>query len=161
MLCLKKKLLAWLSMLKQNLCIHLKELDIIGSTKTCCKIFQTLSKCWTYFISFSKFVYVFTNPSARVGSDTKSIFNRSLTGLIKSFLLDRRHSKIKELSLTNYFPIAAGRIVRVIPFPRVFLLCEKKTVSSRIWTRITVFIFYVDNHYTTSTCKFTYCRIWI
>ena len=36
-----------------------------------------------------------------------------------------------------------------IPFPRVLVLCDKQSVSSRIWTRVTVSISYDNNHYTT------------
>ena len=31
------------------------------------------------------------------------------------------------------------------------MLCEMQSVSSRIWTRVAVFISYDDNHYTTGT----------
>ena len=31
------------------------------------------------------YIYIFTNPSARVGYDTRSIFNWSLTGLNSEF----------------------------------------------------------------------------
>ena len=31
------------------------------------------------------------------------------------------------------------------------MLCEMQSVSSRIWTRVAVSIFYDDNHYTTGT----------
>ena len=33
------------------------------------------------------------------------------------------------------------------------VLCEMKSVSSRVWTRVAVFISYDDNHYTTGTSK--------
>ena len=52
-----------------------------------------------------------------------------------------------------YLPIAGGRIIGFIPFPRVLVLCEMKSVLSRIWTRVAVSISYDDNHYTTSTSK--------
>ena len=42
-------------------------------------------------------------------------------------------------------------IIGFISFPRVLVLCEMQLVSSRIWTRVTVSIFYDDNHYTTDT----------
>ena len=48
-------------------------------------------------------------------------------------------------------PIAGGRIIGFIPFPRVLVLWEMQSVSSRIWTLVAVFISYNDNHYTTST----------
>ena len=43
------------------------------------------------------------------------------------------------------------RIIGFIPFPRVLVLCEMQSVSSRIWTRVAVSISCEDNHYTTGT----------
>ena len=57
----------------------------------------------------------------------------------------------EEPSLSYYLPIAGGRIIGFIPFPRVLVLCEMQSVSSRIWTRIAMFISYGDNDYTTGT----------
>ena len=57
----------------------------------------------------------------------------------------------EEPSLSYYLPIAGGRIIGFIPFPRVLVLSEMQWVSSRIWTRIAVFISYGDNDYTTGT----------
>ena len=57
----------------------------------------------------------------------------------------------EEPSLSFYLPIAGGRIIGFIPFPGVLVLCEMQSVSSRIWTRIAVFISYGDNDYTTGT----------
>ena len=56
-----------------------------------------------------------------------------------------------EPSLSYYLPIAGGRIIGFIPFPRVLVLCEMQSVSSRIWTRVAVSISYDDNDYTTGT----------
>ena len=53
-----------------------------------------------------------------------------------------------------------GRIIGFIPFPRVLVLCEMQSVSSWIWTRVVVSIFYEDNHYTTGT-SFMYIYIYI
>ena len=47
-------------------------------------------------------------------------------------------------------PIAGGRKVWCIPFPRVLELHEMQTAMSRIWTQVTVSISDYDNHYTTS-----------
>ena len=58
-------------------------------------------------------------------------------------------TKAEEPSLPYYLPIAGGRIIGFIPFPRVSVLCEMQSVSSRIWTRVTVSISYHYNHYTT------------
>ena len=60
-----------------------------------------------------------------------------------------RLTKAEESSLPYYLPIAGGRIIGFIPFPRVLGLCEMQYVSSRIWTRDAVSISYGDNHYTT------------
>ena len=94
---------------------------------------------------------IFTNLSARAGYDTRSIFKRSLTGLNSEFSFSETSclTKAEEPSLPDYLPIAGGRIIGFIPFPRVLVLCEMQSVSSRIWTRVAVFIFYDDNHYTT------------
>ena len=91
---------------------------------------------------------IFTNPSARAGYDTRSIFKRSLTGLNSETSC---LSKAEEPSLPYYLPIAGGRIIGFIPFPRALVLCEMQSVSSRIWTRVVVSISYDDNHYTTGT----------
>ena len=92
------------------------------------KSYKRLKK-W-YFI-------IFTNPSARAGYDTRSI---CLT-------------KAEEPSLPYYLPIAGGRIIGFIPFPRVLVLCEMQAVSSRIWTCVAMSISYDDNHYTMGTSK--------
>ena len=96
-------------------------------------------------------VVLFTNPSARAGYDTRSIFKRSLTGLNSEFSFSYTSclTKAEEPSLSYYLPISGGRIIGFIPFPRVLVLCEMQSVSSRIWTRIAVFISYCDNDYTT------------
>ena len=74
------------------------------------------------------------NPSARAGCDTRSIFKRSLTGLNSEFSFSKTSclAKAKELSLSYYFPIAGGRTIGFIPFPRVLVLCEMQSVRSRI-----------------------------
>ena len=79
-------------------------------------------------------LYIFTNPSARAGYDTRSIFKRSLTGFDSefSFFLTSCLTKAEEPSLPYYLPIAGGRIIGFIPFPRVLVLCEMQSVSSRI-----------------------------
>ena len=98
-------------------------------------------------------LFIFSNPSARARYDTRSVFKRSLTGLKSEFSFSKTscNTKAKELSLPYYFPIAGGRIIGFIPFPRVLVLCEIQSVSFRIWTRVTVSISYDNNHYTTGT----------
>ena len=76
---------------------------------------------------------------------------RNLTGLNSevSFSETSCLTKAEEPSLPYYLPIAGGRIIGFIPFPRVLVLCEMQSVSARIWTRVTVSISNYDNHYTT------------
>ena len=80
-------------------------------------------------------------------------FKRSLTGLNSEFSFSYTSclTKAEESSLPYYLPIVGGGIIRFIPFPRVLVLREMQSVSSRIWTRVTVSISYDDNHYTTGT----------
>ena len=64
-------------------------------------------------------------------------------------------------SLPYYLPIAGGRIIGFIPFPRVLVLCEMLSVSSRIWTHVAVSISDDDNHYTTGTSTHTHTHTYI
>ena len=97
---------------------------------------------------------IFTNPSARAGYDTRSIFKRSLTDLNSEFSFKTSClTKAEEPSISYYLPIAGGRIIGFIPFPRVLVQCEMQSVSSKIWTRVAVSISYNDNHYTTGTSE--------
>ena len=92
-----------------------------------------------------------TNHSVRAGYETRYIFKLSLTGLNTefSFSLSSCLTRAEEPSLPYYLRITGGRIIGSIPFPRVLVLCEMQSVSSRIWTRIAVAISYDNNHYTT------------
>ena len=71
--------------------------------------------------------YYLPNPSARAGYDTRSIFKRSLTGFNSefSFSLTSCLTKAEEPSLSYYLPIAGGRIIGFIPFPRVYVKCNQ------------------------------------
>ena len=107
---------------------------------------------------FHRFVESYLlNPSARAGCDTRSIFKRSLTGLNSEFSLNSEFPRLvasprlKNSVCPTILPIAGGRIIGFIPFPRVLVLCEMQSVLSRIWTRVAVSISYYDNHYTTGT----------
>ena len=83
-----------------------------------------------YLLDFI-FISYLPNPSARSGYDTRSIFKRSLTGLNSefSFSLTSCLTKAEEPSLSYYLPIAGGRIIGFIPFPRVLVLCEMQSVQ--------------------------------
>ena len=86
------------------------------------------------FNNVQGFLYIFTKPSTRAGYDTRSIFKQSLTDLNSefSFSLTSCLTKAEEPSLPYYLPIAGGRIIGVIPFPKVLVLCEMQSVSFRI-----------------------------
>ena len=103
---------------------------------------------------------IFTNPSARAGYDTRSIFKRSLTGLKSEFSFSYTSclTKAEEPSLPNYLPIAGERIIGFIPFPRVLVLWEMQSVSSRTWTRVAVSISYDDNTITSQAPPFNYAQ---
>ena len=94
-------------------------------------------------------------PTPPLGQDMTQgqFFKRSLTGLNSEFSFSYTSclTKAEEHSLSYYLPIAGGRIIGFIPFPRVLVLCEMQLASSRIWTRVAVSISYDDNHYTTGT----------
>ena len=89
------------------------------------------------------------NPSPRAGCDTvfKAEFNRLKSEF--SFSKTGFHTKVKVPSLPYYLPLTGGRIVGFIPSPWILVRCEIQTDSSRIWTQVTVSIFYDGNHYTT------------
>ena len=114
-------------------------------------VFVSLSEEWKRIEHNNVYKSIFTNISARGGYDTRLIFKRSLTGLNSefSFSLTSCLTKAEEPRLPYYLSIAVGRIVGFIPFPRVLVLCEMLSVSSRIWTCVAVFISYDDNHYAT------------
>ena len=102
-----------------------------------------------YSVIIFRQINLFTNPSAQTGYDTRSIFMRSLTGLNSEFSFSKTFflAEAEEPSLSYYLPIAGGRLIGFIPFPRVLVLCEMQSVSSRIGTGVAVSISYDDNHY--------------
>ena len=69
-----------------------------------------------FFISANIQLYIFTNPSTRAGYDTRLLFKQSLTGWNSEFsFLTSWLTKAEEFSLSNYLPIAGGRIIGFIP----------------------------------------------
>ena len=90
----------------------------------------------SYLLDFVWFLclIIFTNPSARAGYDTRSIFKQNLTGLNSKFSFSKASclTKAEEPSLPYYLPIGGGRIIGFIPFPMVLVLCEMQLVSARI-----------------------------
>ena len=75
-------------------------------------------------------------PTPPIGQDMTQgqFFKRSLTGLNSEFSFSYTSclTKAEEPSLPYYLSIAGGRIIGFIPFPRVLVLCEMQSVSSKI-----------------------------
>ena len=71
------------------------------------------------------YIYIFTNPSARVEYDTSGDLNSEFFFSETSCL-----TKSEEPSLPYHFPLAGGRIIGFILFPRVIVLCEMQSVPS-------------------------------
>ena len=86
--------------------------------------------------------------------------NLHTSGVVSSIPIEYKQfsnsGMVSSISIEYYLPIAGGRIIGFIPFPRILVLCEMQSVSSAIWTRVVVSIFYEDNHYTTATSKYSY-----
>ena len=79
------------------------------------------------------YIYIYI-PTPPLGQDMTQgqFFKRSLTGLNSEFPSPRLVAKAEEPSLPNYLPIAGGRIIEFIPFPRILVQCEMQSVLSRI-----------------------------
>ena len=107
-------------------------------------------------------VYIFTNPYAWVRCDTRSVTKLSSTSLNSesTFSSTGCQTKAKEYSLSYYLPIAWGRIVGFMPFPRISALCKIQTASFKIWTWVAMTIFYDYNQYNTGTSN-VYIYIYI
>ena len=82
----------------------------------------------------SELYCIYTRPLCSSRMQSKVIFKQSLTdlNLEVSFAKTRCHSKIKEPRLPYYLPITGRRIIGVIPFLRVLVLCEMQIASSNI-----------------------------
>ena len=138
---------------------HVNLFSIMKSVRCCPFLFDELCGLYLWFPFFPILTFmsppltrtlyfgmlpiiIFTNPSARAGCDTRSIFKRSLTGFSSEFSFSSTSclTKAEEPSLPYYLPIAGGMIIWFIPFPKVLVLCEMQSVSSRIWTRVAVML---------------------
>ena len=78
------------------------------------------------------YTYIYYLPTPPLGQDMTQgqFFKRSLTGLNSEFSFSYTTclTKAEEPSLSYYFPIAGGRIIGFIPFPRVLVLCEMQYI---------------------------------
>ena len=84
---------------------------------------------------------LFTNPTARAGYDTRSIFKRSLTGLNSEFSFSWTSclTKAEEPSPSYYLPIAGGRIREFIPF-QGYLPESERNSATGVRTRVQVLV---------------------
>ena len=98
-------------------------------------------------------VVLFTNPSARAGYDTRSIFKRSLTGLNSEFSFSQTSclNKAEEPSLSYYLPWRENKGVHTFPKG----ICPKVNIIARLEYELAYYDFAVHrfNHYTTRTPK--------
>ena len=101
---------------------------------------------------YTQLSYLLTPP---LGQDMTQgqFFKRSLTGLNSEFSFSKTSclTKTEEPRLPYYLPTAGGGIIGFIPFPRVLVLCEMQSASSRIWTCVAVSISCNNTHYTMGT----------
>ena len=96
-----------------------------------------------------RIIHIYQLPP--LGQDmTHGQFFSGVTGLNSVFSFSWT-SCLYKAEETVYLPLDGGRIIVFIPFPKVLVLCEMQSVSSRIWTRVAVSISYDNNHYTTGT----------
>ena len=104
------------------------------------------------YYNFLDHFIIFTQPlrSGRIWHKVNFLVEFNRFEFRVFLLLDQLPTKAEEPSLSYYLPIAGGRIIGFIPFPRVLVLSEMQSISSRIWTRVVVSISYDDNHYITS-----------
>ena len=116
---------------------------------------------WQSAVRIAIYPYLPTPP---LGQDmTQGQFLSGVLNSEFSFSKISSLTKAEEPCLPYYLPIAGRRIIGFIPFPRVLVLYEMQSVSSRIWTRVVVSISYDDNHYTTGTiyqCSYVSHYFW-
>ena len=105
---------------------------------------NTLHETWRFCLC----VCIYPTPPHKQDV-TQDKFSKSLTGFLslRQVVIPRLKKPIKPYCLL----IAGGRVVGILPFPRVSALCKMLTAMSRIRTLITMSISYDNNHYTTNT----------
>ena len=143
-----------------------------------CTYTHTHAHTWTHIHTHShihtcththKYIYIYIyiyvylpSSSTRIWFDTRSIFERSFISFNSSFPSPRLVVILKLKSLSTLLFTHSKRVNSLShSLPRVFALRNMQTASSRIWTRVTVSIFYDDNHYTASTFPPLYIYIYI
>ena len=105
------------------------------------------------------YIYIYTHthtltPTLLYEQDvTHSQFSKLIYQVWVQFSFSQMscHTKVKEPTLPDHFPIADGWIVGCIPFLWILALCEMKTALFRIWNHVIMSISYYNNHFTTNT----------
>ena len=91
----------------------------------CVFVFVFVSLCEAYI-----YIYIYMGQDMTQGQFLSGV----LQVLIQGFPSPRLVAlpRLKSPSLPYYLPIAGGRIIGFIPFPRILVLCEMQSVSSKI-----------------------------
>ena len=113
--------------------------SLISSPQVGCdtrSFFKWSSTCFSLDLSFNtgchrKVYHIYPIPPLGQDMTQGQCFKRSLTGLNSEFflLLDVASPRLKNLVCPTILPIAGGRIIGFIPFPRVLVLCEMQSVQ--------------------------------
>ena len=104
------------------------------------------------FLFFQLSVCVYQTPLLWAWFDTRSVCKAEFKWFeLRGFLLLGCNTKVEEPSLSYYWPIAGGRIMGYISFPRVLVICKMQVTLFGIWTWTAVSISYNSNHYTMNT----------
>ena len=94
-------------------------LEVMSTKET-----QIEKRTWTLFASNLYANHTIYSSSAIAQSDTRSIFKRHLDGLNSEFSFSKTccHTKVKELCLLYYLPIAVVSIFGFISLPRIWII---------------------------------------
>ena len=84
---------------------------------------------WIYIhirVLSGMFIYIYPTPPFGLDMTQGQFFKRSLTGFNSEFSFSETSclTKAEGLILSYYLPIAGGRIIGFILFPRVLVLCS-------------------------------------
>ena len=98
-------------------------------------------------------LHIYPTPPHEQDVTSAQFYKWSLTGMNLGFSFSETgyHTKFKELGLLYYLPIAGGRIVGFILFPKILVLCQMQPALLRIWTLVDISISCDNNHYTMGT----------
>ena len=94
----------------------------------CVYIYIYINVCVCIYIYI--YIYIFTYPSTWTGCNTVLIFEFRIF-----FSKTNCHMKVEKPNLFQYLPLAGGRKIWFILFPKVLVQCKMQTM---IWTWVSV-----------------------